>query len=154
MDFLVNSEKETENLGKQIGVQAKPGDIICLNGDLGCGKTYFTKGIALGLGIKDYITSPTFTIVNEYLGRLKLNHFDVYRVHDIEEIALLGFDEYIFSEAVTVIEWSNLILELLPKDTLEIDIKKEPQLGDNYRRIHINPSCGKYDYVTTLHTKL
>ena len=104
MEFIVTSVEETFNIGKQIGNLVNPGDIICLTGDLGTGKTHISKGIALGLGIKEHITSPTFNIVNEYSsGRLGLNHFDVYRINDPDEIYAIGFDEYIFSDRVSLI---------------------------------------------------
>ena len=123
------------------------GDIICLIGDLGTGKTHLTKGIAKGLDIKDNITSPTFTIVNEYTGRLKLYHFDVYRVNDPDEIEAIGFDEYIFSDGVSVIEWANYIEEIIPPNKLTITIEKLPELGDNYRKITMEYSDKRYNYV-------
>lgn len=148
MELIVNNIDETIAIGRQIGELAKAGDIICLTGDLGAGKTHFTKGIALGLNIKDDITSPTFTIVNEYDGgRLKLNHFDVYRVNDPDEIEAIGFDEYIFSEAVTVIEWANYIDVLIPEESLNISITKLPERGENFRKLVINYSDKRYAYV-------
>ncbi len=114
MEYIVTTVDETYKIGELIGSHVNSGDIICLIGDLGTGKTHLTKGIAKGLDIKDHITSPTFTIVNEYIGRLKLYHFDVYRVNDPDEIAAIGFDEYIFSNGVSVIEWANYIEELIP----------------------------------------
>lgn len=121
MEFEVCSVDETTQLGIKLGKLLKSGDIICLTGDLGTGKTHITKGIAKGLGINDNITSPTFTIVNEYeSGRLKLNHFDVYRVSDPDEIYAIGFDDYIFSDSVSIIEWANYIEEILPQDLLHI----------------------------------
>lgn len=148
MELIVNNIDETIAIGRQIGELAKAGDIICLTGDLGSGKTHFTKGIALGLNIKDDITSPTFTIVNEYDGgRLKLNHFDVYRVNDPDEIEAIGFDEYIFSEAVTVIEWANYIDVLIPEESLNISITKLPERGENFRKLVINYSDKRYAYV-------
>jgi tRNA threonylcarbamoyladenosine biosynthesis protein TsaE len=125
MIFTINSIDETISLGEQIGKLANAGDIICLEGDLGTGKTHLTKGIAKGLNIDDNITSPTFNIVNEYEGRLKFYHFDVYRVNDPDEIYAIGFDEYIFSDAVTVIEWSNYIEELIPEEHMKILIEKD-----------------------------
>ena len=125
MEFIVNTIEETEKLGIQIGKLCNRGDIICLIGDLGTGKTHLTKGIAKGLEIQDNITSPTFNIVNEYdNGRLKFYHFDVYRVNDPDEIAAIGFDEYIFGDGVSVIEWANYIEELIPKDNLTIILEK------------------------------
>ena len=136
MIFSVNSVEETTNLGITLGKLLKSGDIVCLTGDLGTGKTHITKGIAKGLEITDYITSPTFTIVNEYdSGRLKLNHFDVYRVSDPDEIYAIGFDDYIFSDAVSIIEWANYIEEILPKDFLHIYIEKDLEKGEDYRSL-------------------
>lgn len=147
MEFIVDSIEKTLELGKQLGSLVNPGDVICLIGDLGTGKTHITKGIAAGLEVEDYITSPTFTIVNEYNGRLKLYHFDVYRVNDPDEIYAIGFDEYIFSEAVSIIEWANYIEELIPKEHIEIEINKLPEKGDNFRSIKINAFGNKFDYI-------
>lgn len=151
MEFQVNSIKETTNIGFQLGKLLNSGDIICLTGDLGTGKTHITKGIAEGLGITDTITSPTFNIVNEYdSGRLKLNHFDVYRVSDPDEIYAIGFDDYIFSDAVSIIEWANYIEEILPKEYLHINISKDLTKGESYRKISINPYGDKYNYIKEL----
>lgn len=151
MEFQVNSIKETTNIGFQLGKLLNSGDIICLTGDLGTGKTHITKGIAEGLGINDTITSPTFNIVNEYdSGRLKLNHFDVYRVSDPDEIYAIGFDDYIFSDAVSIIEWANYIEEILPKEFLHINISKDLAKGENYRKISITPYGDKYNYIKEL----
>ncbi|OAA92952.1 tRNA (adenosine(37)-N6)-threonylcarbamoyltransferase complex ATPase subunit type 1 TsaE [Clostridium coskatii] len=150
MEFILNSVEDTINLGKKIGSLLNAGDIICLNGDLGTGKTHFTKGIAKGLNIDDPITSPTFTIVNEYYGRLKLYHFDVYRVNDIDEIAEIGFDEYIFSDAVSIIEWANYIEELIPRECIWVSIYKLPEKGPNYRKIIIKYHGNRYDYIKEL----
>lgn len=151
MKITVNNLEETLLLGKKIGEMSKPGDIFCLDGDIGSGKTHLTKGIALGLGIEENITSPTFTIVNEYdSGRIKLNHFDVYRVNDPDEIYAIGFDEYIFSSAVSVIEWAEYIEELIPKDYVHISINKVPDKGENYRIINITPHGDRYDYIKEL----
>lgn len=147
MEFIVDSVDKTLSLGKQLGKLVHPGDIICLNGDLGAGKTHLTKGIAEGLEIYDHITSPTFTIVNEYYGRLKLYHFDVYRVNDPDEISAIGFDEYIFSDGVSVIEWSKYIEELIPNNHLSITITKLPELGVNYRKITLTSNDVSYDYI-------
>ncbi|MGH4119217.1 tRNA (adenosine(37)-N6)-threonylcarbamoyltransferase complex ATPase subunit type 1 TsaE [Clostridium sp.] len=150
MEFIVTSVEETYKIGKLIGLLVNPGDIICLIGDLGTGKTQIAKGIARGLDIEDHITSPTFTIVNEYTGRLKLYHFDVYRVNDPDEIASIGFDEYIFSDAVSIIEWANYIEELIPPDNLTITIEKSIEFGDDYRKINIQYSDRRYDYIKEL----
>ncbi|AIY83451.1 MAG: tRNA (adenosine(37)-N6)-threonylcarbamoyltransferase complex ATPase subunit type 1 TsaE [Clostridium baratii] len=151
MEFEVNSISETTNIGEALGKLLNAGDIICLTGDLGTGKTHITKGIAKGLNITDNITSPTFNIVNEYdSGRLKLNHFDVYRVSDPDEIYAIGFDDYIFSDAVSIIEWANYIEEILPNDFLHIYIQKDLSKGENYRRITLTPYGEKYQYIKEL----
>lgn len=151
MEFHVYNLEETTNIGFLIGKLVNPGDIICLTGDLGTGKTHITKGIAKGLNIDEYITSPTFTIVNEYdSGRLKLNHFDVYRVSDSDEIYAIGFDDYIFSDAVSIIEWANYIEDILPKEFLHINIEKDLNKGINFRKITIIPYGERYNYVKEL----
>lgn len=147
MDFKTASVDETIELGKKIGKFAKPGDIICIDGEMGSGKTHLTKGIALGLDIHEPITSPTFTLVNEYKGRLKFYHFDVYRINDPDEINAIGFDEYIFSDAVSVIEWSDLIKDLIPNDHVQINILYDKDNGDNARIIKIDWYGNKYDYL-------
>ncbi|GAA0117492.1 tRNA (adenosine(37)-N6)-threonylcarbamoyltransferase complex ATPase subunit type 1 TsaE [Clostridium senegalense] len=151
MEFIVNTVEETQKLGIQIGKLCNSGDIICLIGDLGTGKTHLTKGIALGLEINESITSPTFNIVNEYDdGRLKFYHFDVYRVNDPDEIAAIGFDEYIFGDGVSVIEWANYIEELIPEDNLTILLEKVPQLGSSFRKVTIKYQGKRYDYIKEL----
>lgn len=151
MEFEIYNVDDTAKLGINLGKSLNAGDIICLTGDLGVGKTHITKGIAKGLGINDNITSPTFTIVNEYdSGRLKLNHFDVYRVSDPDEIYAIGFDDYIFSDAVSIIEWANYIEEILPNDLLHIDIKKDYSKGEDYRKITLNAYGKRYDYIKEL----
>ncbi|TDT62436.1 tRNA (adenosine(37)-N6)-threonylcarbamoyltransferase complex ATPase subunit type 1 TsaE [Fonticella tunisiensis] len=134
MEIITKSPEETYNLGVRLGEQLMPGDIIVLNGDLGAGKTQLTKGIAEGLGVADYITSPTFTIVNEYEGRLPLYHFDVYRIEDIYEMNEIGFEEYLFGNGVCVIEWGDMVRELLPYDVIDIYISKVDEVT---RRIDI-----------------
>ena len=151
MKFEIYDVNDTTQLGIKLGKLLNAGDIICLTGDLGTGKTHITKGIAKGLGIDDSITSPTFTIVNEYdTGRLKLNHFDVYRVSDPDEIYAIGFDDYIFSDAVSIIEWANYIEEILPKDLLHIYIEKDLSKCENYRKITITPYGERYNYIKEL----
>ena len=150
MEFIIDSLEGTMNLGKQLGKIVHAGDIICLTGDLGTGKTHFTKGIAEGLEIDSPITSPTFTIVNEYEGRLKLYHFDVYRVNDPDEIEAIGFDEYIFSDAVSIIEWANYIKDLIPEEHIWVEIKKQPELGINFRKIIIHYYGDRYSYIKEL----
>ena len=140
--FEANSAEETEELGLRIGKLLVGGEVIAMIGDLGAGKTTMTKSLAKGLLIDEHITSPTFTIVNEYEGRLKLFHFDVYRIGDIEEMYDLGFEEYIYSGGVCIIEWSNLIEEILPKDRINIEIL---YLDDDKREIIISGSGEKFD---------
>lgn len=147
MELLVKNVDETISIGKQLGLRASQGDIICINGELGTGKTHLTKGIAEGLGINEYITSPTFTIVNEYEGRFKLYHFDVYRVNDPDEIAAIGFDEYIFGDGISVIEWSTFIEELIPFEHLSINIYNVPDMDNNTRKISIHYNGERYKYV-------
>lgn len=134
MKLITNSEKETLELGRLIGTKLKSGDVLSLDGDLGAGKTYMTKGIAEGMGIQDYITSPTFTILNIYEGDLTLYHFDVYRIDDPREMEEIGFDEYLYGDGVCVVEWGSIVSELLPEDTIDVHIKK---LDDDVREIEI-----------------
>lgn len=151
MNFNVKNIEETTRLGFNIGKLLKSGDIVCLTGDLGTGKTHITKGIAKGLDIDEHITSPTFTIVNEYdSGRLKLYHFDVYRVSDPDEIYAIGFDDYIFSDGVSIIEWANYIEEILPDEYLHILIEKDLSKGEDYRSITITPYGERYNYIKEL----
>lgn len=119
----VFNEKETGILGERLGKLANSGDIICLIGDLGAGKTTFTKAFAIGLGVEEYVTSPTFTLIQEYEGRLPLYHFDVYRIENVREMADIPYEEYFYGQGVCVIEWAQLIEEILPKDYLQIEIK-------------------------------
>lgn len=151
MIFSVNSVEQTTAIGLELGKLLKSGDIVCLTGDLGTGKTHITKGIAKGLGIDDHITSPTFTIVNEYdSGRLKFYHFDVYRVSDPDEIYAIGFDDYIFSDGVSVIEWANYIEDILPNEYLHIHIEKNLDKVENFRSITLKPYGERYDYIKEL----
>ncbi|MCI9217470.1 tRNA (adenosine(37)-N6)-threonylcarbamoyltransferase complex ATPase subunit type 1 TsaE [Lachnospiraceae bacterium 42-17] len=134
------SERETYELGLQIGRQARAGDVYTLIGDLGVGKTVFTKGLARGLGIEEPVNSPTFTIVQVYEeGRLPFYHFDVYRIGDISEMDEIGCEDYIYGEGVSLIEWADLIREILPEHYIEIKIEKDLEKGFDYRRISI---CG------------
>ena len=130
------SEEMTFNIGKELGKKADKGEIICLEGDLGVGKTVFTKGFAEGLDIEDNIDSPTFTIVQEYLeGRLPLYHFDVYRIGDISEMDEIGYEDYFFGDGVCLIEWASRIKELIPKSAVHIKIEKDLAKGFEYRRV-------------------
>lgn len=132
------SAAETHALGKKIGETARPGDVYTLVGDLGVGKTVFTQGIADGLGITEPVSSPTFTIVQVYEeGRMPFYHFDVYRIGDIEEMDEIGYEDYVYGEGVSLIEWANLIEEILPEHFTEIKIEKNLEKGFDYRRISI-----------------
>ena len=132
------STQDTYELGKKIGEEAGAGQVLCLYGDLGVGKTVFTQGLAKGLGIDEPIHSPTFTIVREYEeGRLPLYHFDVYRIGDIEEMDEIGYEDYIYGEGVCLIEWANLIGEILPDHYKKIEIRKNLEKGFDYREIEI-----------------
>lgn len=127
---------DTFEYGKKIGEEAKKGDIILLIGDLGVGKTVFTQGFAKGLGIDESISSPTFTIIQEYeTGRIPFYHFDVYRIGDIEEMEEIGYEDYFFGDGVCIIEWANLIEELIPKGVKTVTIEKNLEKGFDYRRI-------------------
>ena len=138
MIIETRTPEETFALGKKIGEQACPGQIYTLNGDLGVGKTVFTQGVAVGLGIQEPICSPTFTIIQEYeSGRLPFYHFDVYRIGDIEEMDEIGFEEYVAGEGVCLIEWANLIEEILPEERTEILIEKDLEQGFDFRRITV-----------------
>lgn len=131
-------EKDTFELGKSMGTHAKPGEIYLLHGDLGVGKTVFTKGFADGLGIKEHITSPTFTLIQEYEdGRIPFYHFDVYRIGDVEEMYDLGYEGYFFGEGVCLIEWASLIQEILPEDCKNITIEKNLDKGFDFRKITV-----------------
>ena len=130
--------EETFALGQKIGRAATPGQIYTLTGDLGVGKTVFTQGVAAGLGITEPICSPTFTIIQEYeSGRLPLYHFDVYRIGDIEEMEEIGYDDYFFGQGICLIEWANLIEEILPEHYTEIRIEKDLDKGFDYRKITV-----------------
>ena len=138
MVIETNSDKETFALGEKLGQAAKAGQIYTLIGDLGVGKTVFTQGMAWGLGITEPISSPTFTIIQEYQeGRLPFYHFDVYRIGDIEEMEEIGYDDYFFGQGVCMIEWANLIEDLLPEQVIQVKIEKDLEKGFDYRRITI-----------------
>lgn len=135
------SEKETYQLGYDLGRKANKKDVFCLLGDLGVGKTVFTQGFADGLQIEEPISSPTFTIVQEYqLGRIPFYHFDVYRIADVEEMEEIGYEDYFYGEGVCLIEWANLIVEILPTELTVIKIEKDLEKGFDYRRITIEES--------------
>lgn len=130
--------EDTFELGKKLGEEAVPSTIVCLNGDLGVGKTVFTQGVAAGLGITEPVDSPTFTIVKQYDGgRLPFYHFDVYRIGDVSEMDEIGYEDCFYGEGVTLIEWSGLIEEILPKQVITVTIDKDLEKGFDYRKITV-----------------
>ena len=138
MIIETNSPEETFALGEKIGTEAQPGQLYTLIGDLGVGKTVLTQGLAKGLGIEEPICSPTFTIVQVYEeGRMPFYHFDVYRIGDIEEMDEIGYEDYFYGQGLTMVEWANLIEEILPDSYQQITIEKDPEKGFDYRKITI-----------------
>ena len=132
------SEKETFELGKKLGTEAKLGQVYALLGDLGVGKTILTKGFAEGIGITEPVSSPTFTIVQVYEeGRMPFYHFDVYRIGDIEEMDEIGYEDCFYGEGVCLVEWANLIEEIMPENTIWITIEKDLEKGFDYRSIEV-----------------
>ena len=139
MFYETNSAEETFEIARKFGENAKPGDVYTLDGDLGVGKTVFAKGFASGLVVRDVVSSPTFTIVNIYEGgRLGFYHFDVYRIADSEEMFEIGFDDYIYGDGVSLIEWASLIDDILPEKRCDIRIEKNPEKGLDFRRITVD----------------
>lgn len=135
-ELVSHNAEDTFQLGKQIGESAQRGQVFALLGDLGVGKTVFSQGMAAGLGIKEPVNSPTFTIVQSYEeGRCPFYHFDVYRIGDVSEMDEIGYEEYIYGEGVCLIEWADLIEEILPEHYYRIVIKKDWNEGSDYRKI-------------------
>lgn len=138
MIIETRNEKETFALGRSIGEKARASQVYTLTGDLGVGKTVFTQGLAKGLGIDEPVNSPTFTIVQIYEGgRLPFYHFDVYRIGDIEEMEEIGYEDCFYGQGVCLIEWANLIEEILPPDVISVVIEKDLEKGFDYRKITI-----------------
>ncbi len=132
------SSEETYKIGESLGQEARAGQVYTLIGDLGTGKTVFTQGFAKGLGIREYVNSPTFTILQVYEdGRLPLYHFDVYRIEEPEEMEEIGYEDYFFGDGVTLIEWADIIGELIPENAVRIEISKDLSKGTDYRKIVI-----------------
>ena len=137
MEYLSNSEAETEALGEALAGRLTAGDVIAFSGDLGAGKTAFTRGLARGLGVTERVTSPTFTIVNEYLGgRLPLFHFDLYRLGSAEELFDIGWEDYLDRGGVCAVEWSEQVADAMPEDTIYVSIARHPQ-EDTWRCITV-----------------
>ena len=145
MEIILKNLEETQKFGEKLGSILKEGDILCLNGDLGAGKTTLTKSIGSGLGVDEYITSPTFALINEYRGRIPVYHIDVYRLENVEEIDDLGFDEYIYGSGVTIIEWAERIKSFLPEDRIILDIRRGHD--ENARRISLSGDGERYRTV-------
>lgn len=138
MVLETRSPEQTFQVGVKLGQKAKPGQVYTLTGDLGVGKTVFTQGFARGLEIEEPVCSPTFTIVQVYEeGRLPFYHFDVYRIGDVEEMDEIGYEDYVMGDGVSLIEWANLIKEILPEKRTEIIIEKDLDQGFEFRRITI-----------------
>ena len=136
--------KETFEYGLSLGEKVLPGQVYCLSGDLGVGKTVFTQGFAKGLGIDEPVNSPTFTIVQEYQdGRIPFYHFDVYRIGDVYEMDEIGYEDYIYGDGVCLIEWAELIDEILPENYTRIIIEKDLDKGFDYRKITVNEVKGR-----------
>lgn len=138
------SPEETFEFGKELGKQAKAGTVICLDGELGVGKTVFTQGFAAGLGIEEPVNSPTFTILQIYEeGRLPLYHFDVYRIEEPEEMDEIGYEDYFYGDGVCLIEWASMISELIPETAIQVTIKKDLEHGFDYRTIAVEERFGE-----------
>ena len=152
IEFISHSPEETQNLGRNLGKLAAPGDVYLLSGRLGAGKTCLTQGIAWGLGINEYAASPTFVLAREMRGgRLFLYHIDLYRLDHIEEIADLGLDDYFYGRGVSVVEWAEKGAAILPVENLKINID---YLGDTERRITFSPNGGRYsELINNLKTE-
>jgi tRNA threonylcarbamoyladenosine biosynthesis protein TsaE len=142
LTIITKSPEETKKLGKELSKLVKPGDLIAFYGELGAGKTCFIQGISQELEVKGYVTSPSFTIVNEYQGRIPIYHFDLFRLDNAEEILELGYEEYFYGEGLTVIEWAEKIEQLLPKEYLKIDIKFKDR---NQRTISFIPQGDRFN---------
>lgn len=141
--IYLDGEEQTKEIGYKLGKLLTPGSVICLIGDLGAGKTTMTQSLARAIGVDDYITSPTFTIVNEYEGKMPLYHFDVYRIGSSDEMYDIGYDEYINGDGVCIIEWANLIDDILPDEYLYIELKYK----DMSREMTLNPVGQKYEKI-------
>lgn len=139
MVYETFSRDDTFELGRKIGSVVKPGDIICLDGNLGVGKTVFAQGVAAGLMIDEDICSPTFTLIQEYTtGRIPLYHFDVYRISGPWDMEDIGYEDYFYGEGVCLVEWGCMIKDLFPPDTVFITIEKNPEKGFDYRKITVS----------------
>lgn len=137
MVYKSNSVRETQNIAKAFAKSLKPGDVLCLSGDLGTGKTAFVQGLTKALGVEGIVNSPTFTIVNCYSGKMPVYHFDVYRIADPDEMYEIGYEEYVYGDGVCIIEWPELIGEILPEERYDINIVKNLEIHEDFREITI-----------------
>lgn len=136
MEIKLKGLEASKEFGVKLGRLLKSGDIVCLNGDLGAGKTTLSKSIGLALGVEDYITSPTFNLINEYNGRLTMYHFDVYRLDKVDDLYDLGFDEYFYGDGVCVIEWAEKIEDLIPNNRIVLDIENGEDIDERVIKLH------------------
>ncbi len=137
MKYISNSREDTQNIGIKFAEMLKRGDVVCLNGELGAGKTAFVSGVAKGLGYTGYTSSPTFTLINEYSADIPLYHFDVYRVDCSDEMYDIGIDDYLFGDGICIIEWPEKIGDILPDNVITVNIVKNSDISDDYREIYI-----------------
>ena len=144
LDVLSKSDEETRALGEQVGRLAEPGDVYLLEGTLGAGKTTLTQGIARGLDVEGYASSPTFTLVNEYAGRIPLYHIDLYRLTGASEVYDLGLDEYLFGPGATVVEWADRAIEAMPEEHLLMVLQ---YAGENIRKLHLDAKGKRYELL-------
>jgi tRNA threonylcarbamoyladenosine biosynthesis protein TsaE len=141
--IITESPEKTYALGKMLGGMLSAGDVLGLSGDLGAGKTRFAQGVAAGLGVQENVTSPTFTLINEYDGRLPFYHMDVYRLGGPDDMADLGYQEYFYGQGVTLVEWAGLVEDVLPRERLDINIINDD--GENRRKINLLPRGERYE---------
>lgn len=142
MEYISKNYEETQKIAAEFAKTLGRGDTVCMYGDLGAGKTAFVQGMAKGLDITEPITSPTFTIVNEYEGSLPLYHFDVYRIADSDEMYEIGYEEYVYGDGISVIEWAELIEDILPESRYSVTVLKDLTQGEDYRKIIIEKVQG------------
>lgn len=147
MEYLSHSEQETEQIGAALAARLQPGTVLAFRGDLGMGKTAFTRGLARGLGCRGRVTSPTFTIVNEYEGTIPLFHFDLYRLEDSEALFDIGWEDYLDRQGVCAVEWSERATDALPPDTVWISLRRHPQ-EENWRIITVEGGPGNENPVS------
>lgn len=145
LDIVLRGLEDTNEFGIMLGRAMKKGDILCLNGDLGAGKTTMTKSIGKGLGVEEYITSPTFALINQYSGRIPVYHFDVYRLENADELIDLGFDEYFYGNGVCIIEWADKIEKMIPQERIVIDIEKGS--AQDERIVRVSGHGNRYEQI-------